>query len=175
MSGAIQDIHFAAYLNGARDFCLAADKLLGCHNPAESDGSPIYFLYSHAAELALKSFLTFKGEKTNALKKKWGHDLEKLFADAKGRGLSPPTVEVINFGNVISLLKDGNKNEGFRYFTLKPGNKPDLEWAGKIVNQLLALVEKQTGYTKGPPGPAVAGSIIWSEPVPNTNPKPPVT
>ena len=69
------DIRFEAYLNLARHFFDDADRLLNCPDRETPRNDTIYYLFSHAAELALKSFLMFENEKPSALKKRRRHNL----------------------------------------------------------------------------------------------------
>src|SRR6476660_4779149 len=112
------ELAFEAVLNGAKRFCMAADLLLSTPQAA-SVNDPIYVLYFHATELALKAFLRSGGEKTAALKNVWKHNLEKLYAEALARGLAPDTATALDLTNVVYLLHAGNKGEAFRYFTLE--------------------------------------------------------
>jgi len=77
-----------AFLNMARDYSDAANglfmvadarpKIHGRHLPLSS---PIFLLYSHAAELALKAFLQAKNIPTR------GHGLAQLYANCHSHGL----------------------------------------------------------------------------------------
>jgi HEPN domain-containing protein len=52
---------------------------------------PSYFMLCHAVEMALKSFLISHGRSLYDLRSKFGHDLDKLLADAAQEGLSLST------------------------------------------------------------------------------------
>ena len=68
----------------------------------------------------------------------------------------------IDVFNVINLLHLGNKNEGFRYITLESRSMPDLSWTSEVLQRLIDLIEKQTGYLMPTtPGPAVGGNMVW--------------
>jgi hypothetical protein len=131
-------------------------------------------LYFQAAELALKGFLVFSGVKANTLKKIWGHDIHKLYAEAVDRGLTPPPASILDFSNVISLLQSGNEKQGFRYFNLESTVMPELRWTSTTVNMLVELVEKQTGHTRGKPGPVAKLSLVFSQPQPKATDRPTV-
>jgi hypothetical protein len=160
-----KEVHCGAFVNGARNYCSAADLLLRMRQTAAVSLDPIYMLYFHAAELALKGFLRFRGNETDALKAGWKHNLEKLHADARASGLDPEPADALDLQNVVHLLYSGNKQEAFRYFTWESRVMPDIEWASKIVNTLVALVEKRTGQTTGKPGPAVKINVVIGQPV----------
>jgi hypothetical protein len=72
---------------------------------------PRYFLLSHSIELALKTFLAAHGCSAEKLRKKFGHDLEKLLkeADTHGLVLSPQAHEDIEF------LHTAHNNHWARY------------------------------------------------------------
>jgi hypothetical protein len=108
--------------------------------------------------------LIFEGEKPSTVKKKWGHNLSRLYADAVSQGLAIPAEYRIHFQNVMNLLHSGNKNEGFRYFTLESTSMPEIKWTSEVVRMLVELVERQTGHVSGPPGPAVKDNIIFGTP-----------
>jgi hypothetical protein len=70
---------------------------------------PVYYLYSHAIELALKSFLRAKKAEP------WGHDLLKLWNECFRHGLTlDPHIHLIT-GAVIDLLAPYATSYEFRY------------------------------------------------------------
>ena len=48
---------------------------------------PAYYLLAHGIELQLKAFLLTKGYTLDSLRNKFGHNLDKLFADSKDQGI----------------------------------------------------------------------------------------
>jgi hypothetical protein len=111
----------AAFINGALTYQAAGDTLCSAlydHTKNHHGLDPLYTLYFHAVELALKGLLRADGRTTGDL---FGmkHDLPKLYAECKNRlaGLEDTTRESI--GGVISLLDQGNRNQGFRYYSPK--------------------------------------------------------
>jgi hypothetical protein len=156
----------AAFMNGAKQYRNAGDILLSARESTEAALDPTYMLYFHAAELALKAFLVFRGERTSALKSNWKHNLERLHREALLRGLDPEPAESLDLQNVIHLLHSGNQDEAFRYFTWESRSMPDIEWSSKVVNFLINLVEKRIGYVQKESGPAVKADLVWSQPSP---------
>ena len=161
-----KDVLPAAFLNGAKQYCDAADILLSAARETVTSLDPVYMLYFHAAELALKAFLAFRGEKTKVLKTGFRHDLGKLYNQALVRGLAPEATHSQDIQNVISLLDSANLNEALRYFTWRSRAMPEITWAGEVVNQLIRLVENRIGYPLGESGPAVKGDLTIGRPIP---------
>lgn len=88
----------AGYRSGAGQ-CLAAAKQITL-----PDTTPVFILTFHAIELVLKAFLARSGMNAEQLAKRpYGHNLVKLYDEAKGRGLS------INLPNVDDMLACINK------------------------------------------------------------------
>lgn len=101
-------------------------------------------LYLHAAELALKAFLRHTGISTAILAKKgkgFGHDVQALHAAAIARGLSPEAELAPELMRVMQLLQSGNKDDSFRYWTDGETHTAEISWAGRVVNELVDLVE----------------------------------
>src|SRR3972149_6027830 len=89
-----------AFLYMAQEYHFAATTLFSAASRAES---PLYFLYTHTIELALKAFLRSRG-----LPAPRKHVLETLCRRSQGSGLQ------INddLWNVIHLLESENKDHG---------------------------------------------------------------
>jgi hypothetical protein len=96
-----KEVSPAAFLNGAKRYGEAANLLLSVSRTAGTSLEPIYMLYFHAAELALKAFLVFKGEKTEAIKRRWKHNLEKMHDEAIVRGLASEAAHSMDIRNVM--------------------------------------------------------------------------
>jgi hypothetical protein len=128
---------------------------------------PVYFLYFHAAESALKAFLRSKGNKTEELRKQGGHQLVRLYEECVKLGLTIKGVESLSVTNVITLLDGGNDYQGFRYFTLKSRSVPDLNWASKVVGVLVKEIKEMlvaTDPDAGKPPRLVKMQMIFGEP-----------
>ena len=159
-----KEIAFEAFLNGATQFCGAADLLVSGLEPHKLQHDPAYVLYFHATELALKAFLRFSGKTTAELKKDWSHDIEGLYGEALAFRLAPHRAIALKLQNVVYLLHAGNRDQGFRYFTLKSRETPEVRWAGEIVRALITLVETRTGYKRILHEPAVKVDFTFMKP-----------
>jgi hypothetical protein len=71
-----------AFLNTAQQYHLAATTLLPLYQQAES---PLYFLFTHVIELALKAYLRSHG--LSPPRRQEGHALQKLFEQCQRKGL----------------------------------------------------------------------------------------
>lgn len=87
---------------------------------------PIYYLYSHAVELALKSYLRACGLSAAKLKRKFGHSLERLFEGCVARGLVLKAVPEAFVPEVVTMLADLGRNHEFRYVTTGLKRYPEL-------------------------------------------------
>lgn len=90
------------FLKHAQEFWAAADLVL---NRSGEVSLPAYFLLGRSIELSLKAFLLHKGIPVSELRKKrYGHNLRELLAEARARGIERfVELEAIDAG-VISLL-----------------------------------------------------------------------
>ena len=133
------DVSSMAFLNMARDFQAAADivSLKG-----GSLGGPVYFLYFHALELALKAFLRSHNIKILGTKRQ-GHKLTDLYDECHGLGLTIGPDDRTDINNVVRLLEKGNKYQGFRYYNLESVTIPDLSWTRATVRRLMQVVEQR--------------------------------
>jgi HEPN domain-containing protein len=160
------DIQAMAFLNGARQYQKAASRLLDSVQSETEEGNlvplrdPIYFLFFHTVELALKAVLRFHGETVPR-----GHNIVELHRRCHALGLRLKG-DPYDLQNVVSLLASGNDDHGFRYWSLSSGAIPDLSWTRDVVNSLIQVVRKQVD-DGAPPGPDVkAAYIIFGKPSP---------
>jgi hypothetical protein len=100
----------------AEDF-LAAEKL---YAPTARAGSFVaHFLCCQSVELSLKGFLSLKGIKRKELRKKFGHNLPRLFKEAMANGLA--AFVTLNAGD-LEVVTEANEwydsvgGEKFQYF-----------------------------------------------------------
>jgi hypothetical protein len=96
----------SAYTNLAAEVCKSARDM------PFPDLTAQHILVFHAIELALKGYLVHAGLCERELKKKFSHDLEKLFAEAKLRGLA---VNVAHVDELISWSNEYHKDRLIRY------------------------------------------------------------
>ena len=138
------DLHCAAFWDRAREYKIAADALVQIRD-SESPSTtnrvpvrPIYFLYAHAAECALKAYIRVEEPEVEVT-----HNLRMLYEGCISKGLELPSNTKVNVENVIGLIQSGNENHGFRYLhrTGKTVDLPELAWASEIVAALLQAIE----------------------------------
>src|SRR5262245_56693721 len=96
-----------AFLNMARQYHIAANTLFSV---ARDNASPVYFLYTHTIELALKAYLRSLG--CSVPRGREGHDLPSVLEKCRAKGLRITR----DLADVIRLLQSENEFHGFRYF-----------------------------------------------------------
>lgn len=101
------------FLKHAQEFWIAADLLLG---RADGVSLPAYFLLGRSIELSLKAFLLHNGIPISELRKKrYGHDLSALLAEARAQGIERYVeLELIDAG-VIDLLSYDYESKRLEY------------------------------------------------------------
>ena len=117
-----------SFLNMAREYHLAATTLFGIRDQAQS---PLYFLYTHAIELALKAYIRSRGAAGRSI-----HDLEALLQTSGKLGLDVSR----DLRNVVGLLTSDNRHHGFRYFALVSTSRPDLAFLREVADAVMADV-----------------------------------
>ena len=145
------------YFTRALAYQASADTLRGqlpsqLHLPL---GDPIYYLYHHAVELALRACL--KANNLRAEEKR--HNIVKLFEQCKKEKLLGVTQEHSEMHQLLVYLNVEGSGNAHRY----TGSDlvPDLDWVKEVVRQLFADVEphlKAWGKKNGIAGP-------WDPPV----------
>ena len=135
--------HPRALLSVASEYADAASELLAIaaarpqpRGPQMPLSRPIYFLFSHAAELAFKAFLRSKNAPVDEV-----HGLTELYETCRNLGLMIGPDDRTDIGNVVSLLDSGNKRQGFRYFELQTTTIPELSWTHETVGELIQVIE----------------------------------
>jgi HEPN domain-containing protein len=156
-----------AFLNRARQYQKAASRLLDSVQSETEEGNlvplsdPIYFLFFHTVELALKAVLRFHGE--TVPRGRAGHDIVELHRRCHALGLRLKG-DPYDLQNIVGLLASGNNDHGFRYWSLSSGAIPDLSWTRDVVNALIQVVREQVD-NDAPPGPVVKLQIIVGKPM----------
>ncbi len=167
-----QTVHPKAFLNMARDYADAANELFMIADARPKIHgwlplrSPLYLLYSHAAELAFKAFLMAKNipiPKT--------HELANLYAKSRRLGLVIGARDRFEIGNIVSLMDSGNKDQGFRYFNLESGATVDLSWVREVIPELIRAVEPHVPDSPEP-GKRAKFTLVVQKPTPKTGIKP---
>src|SRR5437899_1399850 len=122
----LQDVHASAFFNSAREYHDAANEIFTIaearpkiHSSRQLSG-PLYFLYFHTIELALKAFL--RASNCPILKtSRESHKLAELYRECRDLGLVLGPHDRFHIGNIVSLLDSANKYQGIRYFNLESG------------------------------------------------------
>ena len=163
----VADEHAVSFLGFAGQYQKAANLL------CDSDKTlrmPIYFMYAHAIELALKAYLRAADVPIVADKKRKHHKITELFRECQTLGLKVGPDDVTDMGNVVALLDGANEEQGLRYFRTKGAAYPDLSWTKDAVERLLQAIEpavKRRGDADGiVPGRAVKADISFGKPQP---------
>jgi hypothetical protein len=159
------DAHASSFLGGARQYQKAANLLYEADNSLRN---PIYFLYMHAIELALKAFLRAANVPIVAGGKRNHHRLTELYEDCRKLGLRIGPDDQFDIGNVAGLLEGANEEQGLRYFKATSSSFPELPWTRDVVEKLLKAVEpsvtKKAEADSIVPGRAVKLDFTFSKP-----------
>lgn len=87
--------------------------------------NPAYGLIGLSIELSLKAFLVSRGASEDSLRKKFGHDLDALWAEAHLRRIDRP-VKMPGAGDIVGVLNALYLAHEFRY--IRPGVKRIPQW-----------------------------------------------
>ena len=129
-------LHPVGWFENAISFRSAADLLFEAITSPDNNKrplrDPVYFLYHHAVELALKACLASRGLKVPEGGKDQ-HDIGKLFEWCRKKKLLGLDDKHFNMNNLIDLLGQGNRWQRYRYPGPNPNNEhdhfiPDLSW-----------------------------------------------
>jgi hypothetical protein len=112
---------------------------------------PIYYLYSHAVELALKSYLRTCGVSVKDLGRKFGHDLNRLLQGCVERGLVLKPVPEAFVPEMVGMLADLGRNHEFRYVTIGLKRYPELVDVSTACDMLFDAIRPTVRATE--PGP----------------------
>lgn len=125
-------------LTTAKSFYKNAEKLNT--GPQYLDAPlPVYYLFLHAVELALKSYLSFRGVDEDGLRK-IGHNLEAAWLQAVDLGICKLCSECQELQESIQIIGPIYRGSQLEYFY--PGRKrlPAVEYihrsSGKIITTL---------------------------------------
>jgi hypothetical protein len=102
---------------------------------------PIYYLYSHALELTLKSFLRCKGFSVRQLaSREFGHKLQVLWDACIENGLGGQEVNKAFVAQVVELLDPFAVDFEFRYVKVGIKSLPTLDAVENAVLDLMVIV-----------------------------------
>src|SRR5215213_6728146 len=98
---------------------LHAAQITAAHPRAGDEylAPPIYTLIGFSLELFMKAVLAHRGYHPDVLRKKFGHDLRKLFAPCRAEGYSGGLAGLVE--QVVGHMHDHHVGNTFRY--LPPG------------------------------------------------------
>lgn len=125
----IQGAHPEALFGYARQYHRAATALLLNVKGVEE---PLYFLYVHSIELALKAYLR---SRDRPLFEK--HGLVTLLDNSEKHGFHVDR----DLRNVVELLESENKRHGYRYFVAGQTSRPGMDYVPGVVDALMRAVE----------------------------------
>jgi hypothetical protein len=159
------EVHPHAFLMGAMQFRRAADMVY-FREPAKEwiapVQSPVYVLYAHVIELALKGFLRSAGVPTKKLATKaFGHDVAALYKRALELGLTPPADLAPHFSAVTRLTTRSNVDQAHRYWTAKNTIAPRGNWLRSVAHALADLAA--TRITEAERHGTFRSPISWGE------------
>jgi len=135
---------------------------------------PIYFLYHHAAELALKACLL-----SHDLSVRSGHSIGAFFERCRKERFLGMDDEHLEMHNLMVFLDATDKGEGYRYAG-QSDFRPDVPWVQEVIGKLIAAVEphvKAWAKKKGIAGPSepYSATKLWhffGKPTYTKQPKP---
>lgn len=150
------------FFNMAKNYHEGANELLAVSDNMPDKrhalSYPVYFLYFHTVELALKAFLLVNGVPKTGER----HKLTALYEKSRRAGLVIDEDVRLMSVTMVSLLEDGNKEHGFRYFTVHSTWVPELAWTRQVVSKLMRSIEsaiKAVDPQAFKPGPAAKATV----------------
>ena len=175
-----QPPHPKAYFDAAKDYQVAADHLmLGVRRLTTFD--PVYFLYAHAIELALKSCLLAHDIAWKHLirdEPAREHAIYKFYQECQDKGFVGTNDADRGMINLVIFLGNANEHHEYRY---PPGKgprhgSPSLEWTKDAVARIIAEVEPHVAawMMANPSLPVPKRSrLSFGKPTFSPNPNPP--
>ena len=177
---ALEEVPAVSYLSLAHCYHDAAGALFSVREqriqtaPSDPGGSlfdPIYFLYFHTMELALKAFIRAHGREILGTPRE-SHKLTELYQECRALGLVIGTGRQSEIANIVGLLESGNNYQGFRYFNVPAGPRitgvwrPEIGWTREVVDALMRTVEPiiETLDRDETPGKVVAAILTVGKP-----------
>lgn len=127
------------YFNFAESYYVAAKVLRRSKTKASHKHAPIRFVYYHAIELYLKSYLRGNGVGAFVLSTKvYGHDVQKLLRDAEKFGLSVDDEDQA----VYKLMAETDTVIRSRYLSTGFFNWPDISALDRTCKSLRVTIAK---------------------------------
>jgi hypothetical protein len=137
--------------NYAHTYAASAAALADTKVDATHCDSPVYFMYYHAIELYLKSYLLKKGHSLGELRsRKFGHNLRTLVDTAKSHGLSFEE----KYEDDINLLDTTDSVISSRYLRIGTHTRLPLfdldNFCRYLNNEIEPIVYDPTGIKRRP-------------------------
>ena len=143
----------SAFLKTAKEYYLAAKTLLPICNSVEA---PIYFLFVHSIESALKAYLNL-----DKPTKRHIHQVDLLFEECLKKGL-PLRSSIIN---ILRTLESENKVHGFRYFYFASTTRPTLDHLSEVVEEIMSTISDEVNKRSIKNDKAIVLKISIGKPV----------
>ena len=173
-----QERHPKAYFDAAMGYQSAADRLRQVIEAGEGlpIRDPVYFLYAHAVELALKACLMSCGF-APARAGREGHGISEFFDQCREQRLISINDPHREMHNLVAFSANGNERHQYRYpdKPVTPRGIPDLGWTKEAVAQLMAEVEPHVDAwsAANPASPAPSTNrITFGKPMYRSQPVP---
>ncbi len=105
---------------------------------------PLYYLYAHALELALKSYIDFfcQDEKKTKDNRTIGHDIEKILASATDYKIEEVFEPNDTFNAIVICLNPIYKEKSLEYHRSGLWQQPDPTAVSKQINNLVASLNE---------------------------------
>ncbi|MBT4518655.1 MAG: hypothetical protein HOC23_01515 [Halieaceae bacterium] len=146
----------------AKEFCKSAERLNT--GPQRLDGPlPVNFLFMHAVECGLKSYLYYRGVDEDSLRK-LGHDLEAAWQKAMDLGICQLSSECKELRECIHLINPIYKGTQLDYLYPGPKRLPVIEDVHRLCKNL--IIDLDNAYSLGElpePGPECSGGCATSD------------
>ena len=128
--------HPTFLFNRARDFFWGAEELFKSPDRKTQLDRwyPTYFLYAHAAEMALKAYCRSQSPDVE-----YGHELIILYDRCQQLGFAVGGSEDIQIRDLLQKLDDANQDQGLRYF-MDVKIMWDLAWTRRVVGHLIEVI-----------------------------------
>jgi hypothetical protein len=126
-------------LTTAKSFYKNAERINT--GPQELDAPlPVYYLFLHAVELALKSYLYFHGVDENRLRE-IGHDLETAWQQAKDLGVCKLCSECQELQECIQIIGPIYRGQQLEYFYPSKKRLPVIERIHRSSSNIITALD----------------------------------
>jgi hypothetical protein len=103
------DEHAISFFGLARQYQKAANLVYESNTNLKT---PVYFMYMHAIELALKAFLRAANLPIVTDRQRKHHQIAELYEECRGLGLTIGPDDRVDIRNVVALLENANEDQG---------------------------------------------------------------